>query len=56
MVAMEMKRRDISLFGIAEARWIQRGKLTILMRDINAKIRSCNISYEEVNGTHGLVA
>lgn len=28
--------------------------LTILMGDMNAKIRSCNTGYEEVMGTHGL--
>ena len=29
-------------------------ELNILMADINAKIGSCNIGYEEVMGTHGL--
>ena len=29
-------------------------ELTILMGDMNAKIGSCNIGYEEVMGTHGL--
>ena len=29
-------------------------ELTVLMGDMNAKIDSCNIGYEDVMGTHGL--
>ena len=29
-------------------------ELTILIRDMNAKIRGCNVGYEEVMGTYGL--
>ena len=29
-------------------------EMTILMGDMNAKIRNCNIGYEEVMGTHGI--